>query len=88
MPLQGVINYPPLPPLPAVLAHPLHLFKRQHRDREIELVVGEPRLVALPWHKWSGAKKARVALARKLATSLHCLGQDGTTFLWTTDATA
>ena len=38
--------------------------------------------------KRSGAKKAKVALARKLAALLHRLWQDGTTFRWTTEATA
>ena len=38
--------------------------------------------------KRSGAKKAKVALARKLAVLLHRLWQDGTTFRWTTEATA
>jgi transposase len=38
--------------------------------------------------KRSGAKKAKVALARKLAALLHRLGQDDTTFRWTTEATA
>ena len=38
--------------------------------------------------KRSGAKKAKVALARKLATLLHRLWQDGTTFRWTAEATA
>ncbi len=35
----------------------------------------------------SGAKKAKVALARKLAALLHRLWQDGTTFRWTAEAT-
>ena len=38
--------------------------------------------------KRSGAKKAKVALARKLAALLHRLWQDGTTFRWTTEAAA
>jgi transposase len=38
--------------------------------------------------KRSGAKKAKVALARKLAALLHRLWQDGTTFRWTAEATA
>jgi transposase len=38
--------------------------------------------------KRSGAKKAKVALARKLAALLHRLWRDGTTFSWTTEATA
>jgi transposase len=38
--------------------------------------------------KRSGAKKAKVALARKLAALLHQLWQDGTTFRWTAEATA
>jgi transposase len=38
--------------------------------------------------KRCGAKKAKVALARKLATLLHRLWQDGTTFRWTAEATA
>jgi transposase len=36
--------------------------------------------------KRSGAKKAKVALARRLAALLHRLWQDGTTFRWTTEA--
>ena len=36
--------------------------------------------------KRSGAKKAKVALARKLAALLHRLWQDGTTFRWTAEA--
>jgi len=43
---------------------------------------------ALRLSKRSGAKKAKVALARKLATLLHRLWQDGTTFRWTAEATA
>jgi transposase len=38
--------------------------------------------------KRSGAKKAKVALARKLAALLHRLWQDGTSFRWTMEATA
>jgi transposase len=38
--------------------------------------------------KRSGPKKAKVALARKLAALLHRLWRDGTTFSWTTEATA
>ena len=38
--------------------------------------------------KRSGPKKAKVALARKLAALLHRLWRDGTTFCWTTEATA
>jgi transposase len=38
--------------------------------------------------KRSGAKKAKVALARRLAALLHRLWQDGTTFRWTTEAAA
>ena len=38
--------------------------------------------------KRSGAKKAKVALARKLAALLHRLWRDGTTFRWTAEATA
>ena len=36
--------------------------------------------------KLSGAKKAKVALARKLAALLHRLWQDGTSFRWTAGA--
>ena len=43
---------------------------------------------AIRLSKRSGTKKAKVALARKLATLLHRLWQDGTTFRWTTEATA
>jgi transposase len=35
-----------------------------------------------------GAKKAKVALARKLAVLLHRLWQDGTSFRWTAEASA
>ncbi len=35
-----------------------------------------------------GAKKARVALARKLAVILHRMWVDGTSFRWTSEATA
>jgi transposase len=42
---------------------------------------------AIRLSKRSGAKKAKVALARKLAALLHRLWQDGTTFRWTTEAT-
>ena len=37
--------------------------------------------------KRSGAKKAKVALARKLAVLLHRLWRDGATFRWTSEAT-
>lgn len=30
-----------------------------------------------------GAKKARVAVARKIAAILHCIWVDGTEFCWT-----
>jgi transposase len=43
---------------------------------------------AMRLSKRSGAKKAKVALARKLAALLHRLWQDGTTFRWTAEATA
>jgi transposase len=43
---------------------------------------------ALRLAKRSGPKKAKVALARKLAALLHRLWRDGTTFSWTTEATA
>ena len=43
---------------------------------------------ALRLAKRSGAKKAKVALARKLAVLLHRLWQDGTTFRWTKEAAA
>ena len=33
--------------------------------------------------KRSGAKKAKVAIARKFAIILHCIWTDGTTFEWT-----
>jgi transposase len=33
-----------------------------------------------------GAKKARVAVARKLSVILHCIWQDGTEFWWTKEA--
>ena len=36
--------------------------------------------------KRSGPKKAKVALARKLAALLHRLWRDGTTFRWTREA--
>jgi transposase len=42
---------------------------------------------AIRLSKRSGAKKAKVALARKLAALLHRLWQDGTTCRWTTEAT-
>jgi transposase len=42
---------------------------------------------AMRLSKRSGAKKAKVALARKLAALLHRLWQDGTTFRWTAEAT-
>lgn len=35
-----------------------------------------------------GPKKARVALARKLAVILHRIWVDGTEFRWSTEATA
>jgi hypothetical protein len=35
-----------------------------------------------------GAKKARVALARKLAVILHRMWVGGTSFRWTSEATA
>ena len=41
---------------------------------------------ALRLAKRSGAKKAKVALARKLAVLLHRLWRDGTTFRWTREA--
>ena len=50
------------------------------------MVVPQGRAIRLA--KRSGAKKAKVALARKLATLLHRLWQDGTTFRWTAEATA
>jgi hypothetical protein len=43
---------------------------------------------AIRLSKRSGTKKAKVALARKLATLLHRLWQYGTTFRWATEATA
>jgi transposase len=33
-----------------------------------------------------GAKKAKVAVARKLAVILHCIWTDGTDFWWTKEA--
>ena len=33
-----------------------------------------------------GAKKAKVAVARKLAVILHCIWTDGTDFCWTKEA--
>ena len=33
--------------------------------------------------KRRGLKRARIALARKLAVVLHCIWVDGTTFQWT-----
>ncbi|NJO32696.1 MAG: IS110 family transposase [Rhodospirillales bacterium] len=38
--------------------------------------------------KRSGAKKAKVAIARKFAVILHCIWTDGTTFEWTQPKTA
>lgn len=32
--------------------------------------------------KWIGMKKAKVAIARKIAVSLHCIWVDGTSFDW------
>ena len=43
---------------------------------------------AIRMAKRSGAKKAKVALARKLAILLHRLWRDGTTFRWTKEAAA
>lgn len=34
-----------------------------------------------------GAKKAKVAVARKLAIILHCIWTDGTVFWWMQEAT-
>ena len=33
--------------------------------------------------KRTGSRKARIAAARKLAVSLHCIWTDGTEFWWT-----
>ncbi len=33
--------------------------------------------------QWIGAKKARVAVARKIAVILRCIWVDGTEFWWT-----
>lgn len=38
--------------------------------------------------KRSGAKKAKVAIARKIAVILHCIWTDGTVFEWTQEKTA
>ncbi len=35
-----------------------------------------------------GAKKAKVAVARKLAVILHCMWTDGTEFWWTQEEAA
>ena len=47
-----------------------------------------PKAWAARMVKRVGAKKARVALARKLAVILHRIWADGTTFHWTKEATA
>jgi transposase len=34
-----------------------------------------------------GAKKAKVAIARKIAITLHCIWTDGTEFVWGNEKT-
>ncbi len=43
---------------------------------------------AMPVAKRRGSKKARVALARKLGVILHRMWVDGTSFRWTSEASA
>jgi len=47
-----------------------------------------PKAWAAKLARKAGAKKARVALARKLATILHSMWVNGTEFQWTREATA
>ncbi len=42
-----------------------------------------PATIAPAGSKRIGAKKAKVAVARKLAVILHCMWTDGTEFWWT-----
>jgi hypothetical protein len=43
---------------------------------------------ALEVAKWRGMRRAKVALARKLAVILHRMWIDGTTFRWGREGTA
>jgi hypothetical protein len=69
------------PSTPSVYDVARHLLTRVERWSSL-------KAWAIRLAKRSGAKKAKVALARKLATLLHRLRQDGITFRWTTEATA
>jgi hypothetical protein len=40
------------------------------------------------FRRWRGTKKARVALARKLAVILHRMWVDGTIFRWSNETAA
>jgi transposase len=69
-------------------AHPQLPIRSRERSADQAERWSSLKAWAIRLAKRSGAKKSKVALARKLATLLHRLWQDGTTFRWTAQAAA